>query len=1060
LVIKYLDSKRLSGLESDRVNDSLGSSADGTNSGITLDTTNKKLGVGCYSFDGVNDTCVISNDLDGILTGDFTFSCWAYVETASASSNVVISKPAASSWVAPHHSFTLQQSGTDFAFLTNDGSAWLQITRPAGGVGWHHLVVTHTSGGLFSFYVDNGTPSTTTQTPSWGTQSWTIGNTPYNSRYWDGKIDDVGIWSRVLTASEISDLANLSPAQGYAGGGGYGTSHYAAGGGGGAGAVGVTGTSSAGGNGGIGKINTIIGSTHGELSGSDYYLAGGGGGAVNDNVGGCIGGLGGGGNGAGDTGSSPQNGDINTGGGGGGISSTAVGGNGGTGVVILKLLTSSSFSSSNATPSTTGLYTILTYTSTSASSFTISSGTPDVQYLVVAGGGGGGGANNGGGGGAGGFITGTLSLSTSTGTSGVHTVTVGEGGAGGVSSSSGLATNGGDSIFDTFTSIGGGGGYGGNTQYGQGASGGSGGGGNYYDGLGGSATQTPNGALVSSISNKTGLKAHYTFDSTSLGATVTLDEDFSSDSWVDQDSAEIGVGTNQLDFNADRDGSNNASSIDIGTTLSDSKWYVDIDYQIITVGSTGSGENLTYFALSSTDSATANNSNADRIGVANAWFSTYRRVEPFNSDGAVIPNTGSRDNVLSTITSVAGTYYLRIQRNSSTEYKVSYYPTSARTGTATDSYTNSSISGITGLRYLVVGNEATSHAGATTAITGKITSVKVYNGFSFPDGLKNNHAEASLPTNVQDNSIFVETDTQKRKWFDGTDWFPLGRGIFAGGATPTRLNVIEYITIATTGNTTNFGDLSAARDYLSGCGDDTRGIFSGGTESGGQTNTIEYITIDTTGNATDFGDLIPATKIDTGSLSNDTRGLIAGDTDGGENLAIDYITIATTGNALDFGDLTVARKGSYGCASATRGVWFGGDNGTPSNVMDYVTIATTGDATDFGDLLEGKRYGASMSDTTRGVFGGGYNGSSGVSVIEYITIATTGIGANFGDLTVARRHLDACGDSTRGCFMGGYGSSYENTIDYITITTLGNATNFGDLSASKRFGSGLSDYVK
>ena len=35
----------------------------------------------------------------------------------------------------------------------------------------------------------------------------------------------------------------------------------------------------------------------------------------------------------------------------------------------------------------------------------------------------------------------------------------------------------------------------------------------------------------------------------------------------------------------------------------------------------------------------------------------------------------------------------------------------------------------------------------------------------------------------------------------------------------------------------------------------TRGIFAGGNTDGGVTNKIQYITIDTTGNASDFGDL-------------------------------------------------------------------------------------------------------------------------------------------------------------------------------------------------------------
>jgi hypothetical protein len=62
------------------------------------------------------------------------------------------------------------------------------------------------------------------------------------------------------------------------------------------------------------------------------------------------------------------------------------------------------------------------------------------------------------------------------------------------------------------------------------------------------------------------------------------------------------------------------------------------------------------------------------------------------------------------------------------------------------------------------------------------------------------------------------------------------------------------VTIASTGNATDFGDLLSATSVMAGTSSSTRGIFAGGN-SGTQTNVIQYITIATTGNATDFGDL-------------------------------------------------------------------------------------------------------------------------------------------------------------------------------------------------------------
>jgi hypothetical protein len=146
-------------------------------------------------------------------------------------------------------------------------------------------------------------------------------------------------------------------------------------------------------------------------------------------------------------------------------------------------------------------------------------------------------------------------------------------------------------------------------------------------------------------------------------------------------------------------------------------------------------------------------------------------------------------------------------------------------------------------------------------------------------------------------------------------------GIDSGG---TRSNVIDYVTIASAGNATDFGDLTLARDSISGCSSTTRGVFGGGNTPTKQ-NVIDYVTIASTGNATDFGDLTLARGF-TASYSSNTRGVWAG----GENAAnaavnvIDYITIASTGNATDFGDLAIATYGAGGCSNATRGLSGGG----------------------------------------------------------------------------------------------------------------------------------------
>ena len=55
-----------------------------------------------------------------------------------------------------------------------------------------------------------------------------------------------------------------------------------------------------------------------------------------------------------------------------------------------------------------------------------------------------------------------------------------------------------------------------------------------------------------------------------------------------------------------------------------------------------------------------------------------------------------------------------------------------------------------------------------------------------------------------------------------------GRGIFGGGrtphVTPNLVNILDYMTIATTGDALDFGDLSLTRRTGSGCSDSHGGL--------------------------------------------------------------------------------------------------------------------------------------------------------------------------------------------------------------------------------------------
>ena len=116
-----------------------------------------------------------------------------------------------------------------------------------------------------------------------------------------------------------------------------------------------------------------------------------------------------------------------------------------------------------------------------------------------------------------------------------------------------------------------------------------------------------------------------------------------------------------------------------------------------------------------------------------------------------------------------------------------------------------------------------------------------------------------------------------------TDAFPAfkgvlaasARGVFSGGVSepsPTRHDEIDYITIATTGNATDFGNLTAASQFPAALASNIRGVIAGGYVHPAMVNKIDYVTIQTTGNAVNFGDSIAAAGF-TGGLSNAHGGL-------------------------------------------------------------------------------------------------------------------------------------------------------------------------------------------
>ena len=292
-----------------------------------------------------------------------------------------------------------------------------------------------------------------------------------------------------------------------------------------------------------------------------------------------------------------------------------------------------------------------------------------------------------------------------------------------------------------------------------------------------------------------------------------------------------------------------------------------------------------------------------------------------------------------------------------------------------------------------------------------------------------------------------------------------GRGIVAGGDTsPARLNSMEFIEIATTGNSTDFGDLSEAKMDLTGASSSTRGVIMGGTTSTSpnfSVKSIEYTIISSAGGSNDFGDLAGGQAKDSAGVSSAVRGFICGATKqsdyGNYNNNIEFITFATTGDSTVFADLAHPGKQlNAGCESSTRGIILGGYRGTTpadpdaTNNIQFFNFASTGNTTVFGELTQTARNVIAVSDQTRGVRMGGFTepANAFTDTMDFITMASEGNATDFGNLLGNELNGAPVQNATRGVMMGTEqpGGSQLNVIQFITIQSAGNATDFGDLA--------------
>ena len=358
-----------------------------------------------------------------------------------------------------------------------------------------------------------------------------------------------------------------------------------------------------------------------------------------------------------------------------------------------------------------------------------------------------------------------------------------------------------------------------------------------------------------------------------------------------------------------------------------------------------------------------------------------------------------------------------------------------------------------------VGETFTVSSGSTVSVR-TFGTISIGTHFSLPTGGMNDRPEVPVEGTVRFNR-----DLNTLEFYNGVEWRQFtvsgasGRCLIMGGTggNAKHLQSIDYVSIPTTGNAINFGDLLEPVDGMGACSSSTRATTFAGTQNPGSSNTtvdtIQYVTIASSGDATDFGNLVGTHRYSM-SATNGTRAIMFGGSGSpGYDEDLEIFNISTLGNAIDSGGHAKPVSNGESVYSPTRAIFASGYFPSSPNIQKhthYINITSTGDTTDFGSGIY-LRSGTGFSNNTRGVIGGGRNPTTGMKDMYYITIASLGNYQQFGELSVGRTGSGNgnSANQTRGFFSGGVdvSSGRIDTMDYVTFSSLGDAVYFGDLTS-------------
>lgn len=146
-----------------------------------------------------------NNAFSPVTTGAFTVMAWVYY---TGSTGRIVAKTTASTYefgMTYNNCKYWQSAGADHATVT-------AAVAPASNT-WSHIASTYSNGVAVKFYVngvEQGSSTSFTGSMTNTTGLVNIGRRPDDTSYYSGPVDDVRIYNRALTASEVMQIASLA----------------------------------------------------------------------------------------------------------------------------------------------------------------------------------------------------------------------------------------------------------------------------------------------------------------------------------------------------------------------------------------------------------------------------------------------------------------------------------------------------------------------------------------------------------------------------------------------------------------------------------------------------------------------------------------------------------------------------------------------------------------------------------------------------------------------------------------------------------------------------------